>query len=655
MFDGRSFHVARYGLLSVFMRFLTLTALLLAACGPPTPTLDAGTDAGELPPDAGGPPNCQEPYRLCAAEFRFRALDEQSVQLRGDFSPEGWTVGVPMKKEGTDWVVRVPVGFGSDVQYKFLINNSIWVTDPANSKTLNGNSLRENVTCTTFSCPADAPETAAFDWRDSVMEFVFVDRFLDADPANNCSVAGATPSGQYQGGDWKGVTQKINDGYFTQLGVNTLWLTVPVQNATIGGAGSDGRTYSAFHGYWPTDLEHYESCFGTQQDLVDLVSAAHAKGLQVLFDFAMVHVHTQSALYSQHPEWFWPLPYNNGQCVCGSNVCDWNTEGQRCWFTDYLPHWNYTVAAARDYTVNQAVRILRETNADGFRLDAIKHVDGSWLLQLRTEVEKLAATRSPRPRIYFVGETYDFGNRDYLKSFVDPKTKLDGQFDFPLRLQLLQSVVMRYSTMTALRDLVATNDTFYGPNALMSPWIGNHDLGRVIHMAEDTPMWSDPYSDGKDRAFNNQPVVPPYRRPFERVANAFAFMLTSPGVPLIYYGDELGLPGAGDPDNRRFMQWTGLTADQQWLKDRVAALGQLRKAHAALRRGKRTLIGATDNTFTYSMSDGLETIYIVINRGDSDETVNGLPAQSMQDVLNQTSVSGPGVSIPARSTRVMIK
>ncbi len=483
------------------------------------------------------------------------------------------------------------------------------------------------------------------------MAFVFVDRFHDADPSNNCTVAGADPAGQYQGGDWKGVTQKLNEGFFQELGVNTLWLTVPVKNATVGGRGSDGRLYSAFHGYWPIDLEQYESCFGSKQDLVDLVSAAHARGMQVLFDFAMVHVHSSSTLYAQHPDWFLSLDYK-GQCVCGGG-CDWNTDGQRCWFTDYLPHWNYTVAAARDYTVRQAVKLLEDTGADGFRLDAIKHVDNSWLLQLRTEVEKLAATRSPRPRMYFVGETYDFNDRQYLYSFVDPKTKLDGQFDFPLRLQLLEAVVSRRAPMTALRDFLNTNDAFYGPNALMSPWIGNHDLGRVIHMAEDTPMWGDPYADGKDRAFNNRPTLPAYRRPFERLANAFVFLLTSPGVPLLYYGDEIGLPGGGDPDNRRFMQWTGLSADQQWLRSRVATLGALRKAHPALRRGHRTSLAATDDVYLYAMSDGVETLYVAINRGDADQPIGSLPAKPLRDLLNQTSVSGPMVTIPARSARVL--
>ena len=633
------------------MRRVVWLALVVLGCGPVTPADDGGSDAGA---DAGTL-DCQEPYRTCQVEFRFRAIDEQSVQVRGDFAADGWTVGVSMHREGDEWVAQVPATWGAPIQYKFLVNNAVWVTDPANS-TLSaaGNSLRAGERCETFTCAPNAPQLAAFDWRDAVLEFVFVDRFNNADPSNDCTVAGADPAGQYQGGDWKGVTAKINEGYFTNLGVNALWLTVPVKNATVAGGGGDGRLYSAYHGYWPIDLEHYESCFGTRDDLLELVQTAHAHGLQVLFDFAMVHLHSSSPTYTAHHDWFWSLDFNGGSCVCDDNgVCPWNAQAQRCWFTDYLPHWNYTVDAAREYSVAQATRILEDTGADGFRLDAIKHVDGSWLLSLRQQVEQLAATRSPRPRMYFVGETYDFGSRDYIKTFVDPATKLDGQFDFPLRLQLLEAIVTRRSKMSALRDFVVTNDAFYGPNALMSPWLGNHDLGRVIHMAEDTPLWGDPYADGKDRAFNNPPTLPNYRRPFERIANAFVFLMTSPGVPLLYYGDEVGLPGAGDPDNRRFMQWSGYSADQLWLQSRFAKLGQLRAQHPALRRGTRTSIDATNDTWVYSMSDGVETVYIAINRGDADATVTGLPAGALNDLYNEQSVTGPAVAVPARSARIL--
>ncbi len=631
-------------------RLLFPCLLVLAACGPAIPEDDGGTGGGES--DAG-PQNCQAPYRSCQVTFRFRAIDEQSVQLRGNFAPNGWNEGVPMKREGDEWVATVAAAWGAPVEYKFLINNALWVNDPANDATANGNSLRAGETCEVFTCEAGAPEDGSFDWRDAVMAFVFVDRFFNADTGNDCHVPGADPAGQYQGGDWKGVTQKINEGYFTQLGVNALWLTVPLKNPTVAGGGTDGRQYSGFHGYWPVSFTEYESCFGTKEELMELVNAAHGQGIQVLYDFAMVHVHDSSPLYAAHPDWFWPLDFQGGQCTCGSGVCDWNAQGHRCWFTDYLPHWNYTVDAAREYSVDQAVALLADTGADGFRLDAIKHVDDSWLLLLRQKTEALAATRSPRPRMYFVGETYDFGNRDYLKSFVDPKTKLDGQFDFPLRLELLEAVVTRRSTMTALRNFVDSNDNYYGPRALMSPWLGNHDLGRVIHMAEDVPLWDNPYHDGKDVAFDNRPGSPDYRAPYERIANGFVFLLTSPGVPLLYYGDEVGLPGGGDPDNRRFMQWEGYSSHQAWLKERVEKLGQLRRDNAALRRGTRTSLYDNDDVYVYSMSDGTQTLYIAINRGDSEATAPQFPARALEDLYTGSSVTGPSVTLPPRSARIM--
>jgi glycosidase len=624
----------------------------LVGCGPTVTAMDGGVDGGGV--DAGVA-DCSEPYRSCDVELRFRAIDEAVVEVRGTFAPDGWRQGVKMVRDGDTWRASVPVPWDSSVEYKFLVNNSVWVTDPANPKTSNGNSLLDGVTCEAWRCEAGAPSARAFDWRDAVIYFVFVDRFLNEDPTNDCAVPSVDGPGQYQGGDWKGVTRRITEGYFTQLGVNALWLTVPLDNPSVAGLGFDGRRYSGFHGYWPSDLERLESCFGAEADLKALVDAAHARGLQVLFDFAMVHVHASAPVFQQHPEWFWPLDAGGRQCVCGGG-CDWNADGQRCWFTDYLPHWNYTVPAAREYSVGRAVDLVQRTGADGFRLDAIKHVDGSWLTSLRARLQdEVVPRRSPRPRFYLVGETYDFGDRDFLKSFVDVGTKMDGQFDFPLRLQLLRTVVARQAPMTELAAFVASNDGFYGRQAVMSTWIGNHDLGRVIHMAEDAPLWPDPYSDGKDRAWANQPQLPSSRRPFERLATAFAFLLTSPGAPLIYYGDEVGLPGAGDPDNRRMMTWSGLSEHQTWLRERLSRLGQLRAAHPALRHGRRATLSVTDDAWVYSMTKGDEVVFVALNRGDADVTVSGLPAGALRDEYADVTVSGPTVLVPARSARVLVR
>src|SRR5262249_44285551 len=158
---------------------------------------------------------------------------------------------------------------------------------------------------------------------------------------------------------------------------------------------------------------------------------------------------------------------------------------------------------------------------------------------------------------YMVGETYDFGNRDVIKSYVDPATKLDGQFDFPLRRHIVEALLMRVMNMSDLANFMNTNDYYYGASAVMSTFIGNHDLPRVIHLADDDTGWPNGQgADGKDRAWSGQPGVVGELEAYEKVANGFAVLFTNRGAPLVYYGDEVGLSGAGDPDNRRFMPWS---------------------------------------------------------------------------------------------------
>ena len=630
-------------------------------------------DSTPIAPDApiDTAPSCSDDLKRCPSTFTYPFGGESSVELRGDYGDTSWTTGDPMSHVGANWTVTVLVPYGRAVQYKFVLNGTTWVLDPGNPSKItdasgNSNSLAAAVTCSPYTCAEPkVPPAGVFDWRDAVIYFVFVDRFFNGDPSNDgAKISGVPTPGQYQGGDWAGVTKKITEGYFTDLGVNTLWVTVPVQNAddVAGlGTGGDSHLYSSYHGYWPRDLDKYEARFGTKAELKALVDAAHVAKLKVLFDFAMVHVHKSSSVYGAHGDWFWPSTSpSGGSCICGSSDCPWDTTAQKCWFTDYLPHWNYTNADARNYSVGLAVQLIKDSGADGFRLDAIKHVDGSWLTQLRAQINtEIVAKEATPQRFYMVGETYDFGNRDFIKSFIDPKTKLDGQFDFPLRLHLVQSVLMRQKGMDDLASFMDSNDGFYGVDSVMSTFVGNHDLPRAIHIGDDTPLWADPYTDGKDKAWSGSPGLPAKRSPFERLANAFAVILTNKGAPLIYYGDEIGLPGAGDPDNRRMMQWSALSADQQWLHDRIKALNAIRAAHPALRRGKRTTKSVTADVWFFSTTTTLtattsDTVYVAINRGDSDQTISGLPAGSFDELLTGAVVTGTSATIPARQTRIFV-
>jgi len=632
---------------------LTAAGLALAACpasqNPPGGG-DASTPDGSVPnPDGPGPdaytqPVCDNPIPTCSQTFTYSGSGT-TVELHGDFAADGWTTGVAMTPDGNgNWTATVPVNDEQVILYKFVVDGN-WIPDPDNSRQspdgYGGYNSVVRVDCD------HCPKRPTIDWRDAVMYFVMVDRFYDGDPSNNVSLGLEKPA-DYDGGDLVGLKQKIDAGYFDQLGVNTLWITSPFDNADMAYPGTDGHQYSGYHGYWPKDLTKVESHIGTLQDLKDVISAAHAHNIQVVIDYVMNHVHEESPIYQQHPDWFWPDDNGKGgNCVCGDG-CDWDVDRLRCWFTTYLPDFNFTVDDARHWSVDNAVTWAKELGADGFRLDAIKHVETSWLTDLRARLNAEVAWDQV---FYLVGETFT-GDRGLIKSYVDPQTMLDGQFDFPLRFWLLHTLLERQGQMSDLVDFLDTNTGYYGPGAVMSTFIGNHDVPRVIHFAEDTPEFYD-WDGGKNRAWTNQPTLPTSANPFQRVATAYTLLMTTPGIPLIYYGDEIGMPGAGDPDNRRMMEWSGLSANQTWLHDRMAKLIHIRAQHPALRRGTRTNLSVGTDTFVYEMVSAGDDVFVALNRGDSAQSATNLPAGQYTDIVTGDTVTAP-LTIQPRTGMILI-
>jgi glycosidase len=653
----------------------SLVALVAFACGdpiyvdenPPTgvggyvPTTTStgsygyGANTGEGGSIDPPPPECDDADKLCAFDITYDNATASSVRLYGSFSADGWTVGVPMAKSGSTWSASIDVPWNQAVQYKFSVDGSTtWIPDPANPNQIDDGFGGFNSLTTPTTCPEEftcAPLLGDFDWRDAVLYFVMIDRFNNGSTANDSPVSGVLPAANYQGGDFAGLLTKINEGYFESIGVNALWLSVPMDQADVAGAGNDGYQYSSYHGYWPKDLTQVEPRLGTLAELKAVVDAAHAHDLKVVVDYAMNHVHSSSPVYQNNPGWFWPNQNGNGNCVCGEG-CSWDgAEGRRCWFTSYLPDFNFTNPAARDFSVTNAVWWVKELGLDGFRLDAVKHIEDQWLLDLRSRIKSEVETETQQ-HFYMVGETFT-GQKDTIKYYVNPSTMLDGQFDFPLRAEILRTMLIKAGPMSDLNGFLTNNVNYYG-SGIMSTFIGNHDIPRTIHFAQDTPVWSDPWAGGKDRAWTNLPGLPSGTSAFERMANAFTLIYTIPGVPLVYYGDEIGLPGGGDPDNRRFMQWSGYTAGQTLLKNHLTELGRIRKDHSALRKGTWTSLGANADTIAFRMQDNSETVYVVLNRADSQQSVSGLPSQSFFDEISGQNVSGPSVQVPARSARILV-
>jgi glycosidase len=185
--------------------------------------------------------------------------------------------------------------------------------------------------------------------------------------------------------------------------------------------------------------------------------------------------------------------------------------------------------------------------------------------------------------------------------------------------------------MTALRDAIEVSENYYGPNALMGTFFGSIDDARPIGLAGEASS----------------------AQAYERVGNAFAVLMTTRGAPSILYGDEIGLDGAKDPENRPMMAFDGLSAQQTSLRTLVENLGQIRRDHVALRKGQRQDIQVTDDLWYFEAFYGSDLVFVAINRADNDTTIDGLPASS-RELLTATDLTGTSASIPARRARIFI-
>jgi glycosidase len=281
-----------------------------------------------------------------------------------------------------------------------------------------------------------------------------------------------------------------------------------------------------------------------------------------------------------------------------------------------------------------------------------------------------------------VGETYDFDDMAYIRSFINPSTGLDGQFDFPLRYRIVQTMLLRDTGnlldpaipdgnpwtfnsppgMQGLQAFMDFNDAFYAPGTVMSTFVGNQDLPRSIHYTNPANLsWLGPTVDdalttnGSNDAWTNEPSLETGATYYQILGNAFAALLTTKGAPLIYYGDEIGLPGAGDPDNRRMMQWTGYSAAQQALHDEIATLLKIRHAHPSMRRGTRATLFVDIDLWVFSetttVGTATDTVYVGINRSDTDRMTTGVPA-GLPELVTGTGMSTGNDAVPARQTRV---
>jgi len=487
-------------------------------------------------------------------------------------------------------------------------------------------------------------EDQAFQWNDGPMYFAFTDRFRNGDTTIDAKISGIDDRANYQGGDFAGVKKAIDEGWFDKLGVRSIWLSPVNDNTNKAGKGSDGRDYSGYHGYWPTEPRKTDDHFGSLTDLQALTTAAHAHGIRVVLDLVNNQVHQDHAYVAAHKAdgWF----NGDGSCVCGGAGCSWDDRPVDCWFTSYLPDVNWTNTGAQDAFIEDALWWLLNGNADGLRVDAVKHMNDVASTALRTEIRDRLETGNAK--YYLVGETYtggDDGGRALIKRYIGDNA-LTGQFDFPLFWSIDYTFAQMGGTMADLDAASKKSETSYGPTALMSPFLGNHDVTRFLSRAAGM-IGSNP----QEQAWSSPPGEPTIDEPYDRAFLAFAFLLGQPGVPLIYYGDEVGTPGTADPDNRRFMKIeTSLSAREKKLLDRVRILGKARGSHAGLMRGAKKTLHTDGDGYVFARGTGADLALVAINRGTTARTVKvTVPTElgAADGTVLKDLLGGPSVTVTA--------
>jgi cyclomaltodextrinase / maltogenic alpha-amylase / neopullulanase len=498
----------------------------------------------------------------------------------------------------------------------------------------------------------------AFTWRDAILYQIMVDRFLDGDPSNTRPVPhdSVASRANYHGGDLQGILQKMEEGYFERLGVNTLWLSPVVQNTERAHREypPPHRFYTGYHGYWPTHPTRVDHRFGDMALLQELVAEARQRGIRVLLDFVANHVHEDHPFFREHREWFGTLELPDGSL----NLRLWDEQRLTTWFEPYLPSFDFEGApeAIAAMTEN-AVWWLDASGADGFRHDAVKHIPNEFWRALTRQIRQRVDPDRDLPT-FQIGET--FGSYDLIASYVNPG-QLDAQFNFNLYDTALHAFLDEGATFAALDAEMHRTLDVYGVDHVMGNLMDSHDKARFLAFVDgDIPR------DGTDDQEIGWQVDIRVDDPasYRRAELYLAYMLTVPGVPTIYYGNEIGKTGANDPDNRRPMRFgDALTPHEREHKERVRRLIQLRQELPALRRGGFRTLHADEHSWAYLRAGVNGRVVVALNKGEDDAELRldlpaALAASGARDAVTE-EVLGPAgaalsLSVPAGGYRIVL-
>ena len=494
----------------------------------------------------------------------------------------------------------------------------------------------------------NSEELTRQDKETNIMYFVMVDRFKDGKVENNKALNDpeVLPRADFHGGDLTGVTEMINAGYFEKLGVNCIWLSPIVANpkGKYGLYNKDGikTKFSAYHGYWPISFTSVDDRFGTPKDLKDLVSAAHQKNDNVLLDIVAHHVHEQHPVYIANKEkkWMTDLYLPDGSL----NTEKWDEHRLTTWFDVFLPTLNLQLDEVAQMLSDSTVFWLEKYNVDGFRHDATKHIPVSFWRILTSKVKK--TSEKTGKSYYQVGETY--GTPELIDSYIGSGL-LDAQFDFNVFDAMLSTVIKDEIGFESLAERLNQSIKYYGVHNLMANITGNQDKPRFMALASGDLKFDE---DSKYAGYSRN-IQKRTDDAYNKLAIMHSLIMTLPGIPVIYYGDEIGLTGGNDPDNRRMMKFEGLDKNESKLLSKVSALTRLRKNNPVFLFGDLNFIKVEKDLLVFSRKYFDKTAIVILNTGKKESKIEFV-VEKDTNVQNLKDSTGSEIEINGYNVKVAI-
>lgn len=456
-----------------------------------------------------------------------------------------------------------------------------------------------------------------------VMYFLMVDRFNNGNPSNDFKVNDPEvhPKANYYGGDLAGVTQKVKDGYFTKLGINTIWLS-PIAQNPLGAWGlyPEPRTkFSGYHGYWPISSSKVDFRFGTEAELNELIAEAHKRNINVILDYVANHVHQEHPLYREHPDWATSLYLPDGSL----NTERWDEYRLTTWFDTFLPTLDLERPEVYEPMTDSALFWVTHYDLDGFRHDATKHIHENFWRRLTQKIKLTIPNKS----VYQIGETY--GSHELIASYIG-SGMLDAQFDFNIYDASVAAFARNDYPFSKLDGALHQTFSYFGWINLMGYISGNQDRGRFISYAGGALK----FDENAKKAGWTRKIGVGGSSAYAKLCMLNAFNMTIPGVPTIYYGDEFGMPGGNDPDNRRMMKFEGLSEPERQTLETVTRLVNIRRNNLALVYGNFQTLLVSDSQYAF-LRKYLDNLAVVIfNKANQEQLVE----IQLPDYINDTAL-----------------